>query len=218
MLAALSSRTSCFSRSSVGLPSPRVPFDRAPDAVVDLDAERGEQRLEAGHGLAREILVADERPVRVAIPEGADGVVDQPPEQDRLVDLVPLVLGEVADLVLERRQVVAEEQRLVEEEREVVRPAEPLDAAHERRGMADQHDHLRVEARGEPLAREDGDRILQQRSRPAPPAGGEARRSPCAVRPTSRGVRIVAQLPPEAVAEARAGARTAPRTAPRSRR
>ena len=166
MLAALSSRHVVRLAQLGRVPLAAVSFDRAPDAVVDLDTERGEQRLEAGHGLAGEILVADERPVRVAIPEGADCVVDQPPEQDRLVDLVPLVVGEVADLVLERRQVIAEEQRLVEEEREVVRPAEPLDAAHEGRGMADQRDHLRVEARGEPLAGEDGDRILQQRPRP----------------------------------------------------
>ena len=51
------------------VPLAAVAFDRAPDAVVDLDAERCEQRLEAGHGVAGEILVADERPVRVAIPE-----------------------------------------------------------------------------------------------------------------------------------------------------
>ena len=123
-------------------------------------------------------------------------LVDQPPEQDRLVDLIPLVLGEVADLVLERPQVVAEEQRLVEEEREVVRPAEPLDAAHEGRGMADQRDHLRVEARGEPLAREDRDRILQQRPRPARARLAAKSAKSLAVRPTSRGVRIVASWRP----------------------
>ena len=44
---ALSSRTSCFSRSSVGFPSPLCAAIAPPDAVVDLDAERREQRLEA---------------------------------------------------------------------------------------------------------------------------------------------------------------------------
>ena len=189
------------------VPRAAVRFDlrRMPSSISTPSVAKSDSK--PAHGLAGEVLVADERPVRVAIPEGADGVVDQPPEQDRLVDLIALVLGEVADLGLERRQVVAEEQRLVEEEREVVRPAEPLDAADEGCGMADQHDHLGVEARGEPLAREDRDRILQQRPRPAPAAGGEAaeilRRPADVARRADR-----RELPPQAVAEVEQCARS----------
>ena len=133
MLAALSSRTSCFSRSSVGFPSSlcsaiarRIPSSISTPSVAKSDSK-------PAHGLEGEVLVADERPVRVRVAEGARRCGRSAARAGSPGRSVPLVLGEVADLVLERRQVVAEEQRLVEEVREVVRPAEPRDAARERR-------------------------------------------------------------------------------------
>ncbi len=96
------------------------------------------------------------------LPEGCNRGIDQPPEQDGLVESVSWAPGEVADLVLERAQVVAQEQGLIREAPEIVSPAETHQAAGERSGVADEHDNLRSEARRKPLAGEHRNRILEQ--------------------------------------------------------
>ena len=74
--------------------------------------------------------------------------------------------GLAAHVLLERREVVAHQQRLVEERREVVRPAELVEARDEGRRVAHEHDDVHAEAVREPLGREERDRVLEQRPEP----------------------------------------------------
>src|SRR5439155_3699659 len=114
-------------------------------------------------------LVPDELPTGPPVAIGGDRRVDQVPEQDGLVDDLLLGGGEPLDVASVSREEVPHQQRLDEEVPEGMRPAVLLEAARERGGVPDQRDDLRVEPVGQPLRREDRDRVLEERaSAPAP--------------------------------------------------
>ena len=107
----------------------------------------------------------DEEPAGILRAVTVDRGVDEPPEEDRLVDRV-VRLGRIpADRVLVGREIVREERRLREERVEVVAIAEAGEARDERRRMADRDHDVHPEAIGKPARGEDGDRILHQRAR-----------------------------------------------------
>ena len=75
----------CFRRVRIGA----VTSDRPLHPAVELEPHAVEDPAEPGQGIARQILVADERPVWDAAPGNVARAVDHPPEQDRLGEMSP---------------------------------------------------------------------------------------------------------------------------------
>jgi len=81
----------------------------------------------------------------VPLLEPGNGVVQNEPEQDALIDDVLLRCREPLDLTRERLEPVLHQQGLGEEMIERMPQVEPLHAGRERGGVTDEHRHIHVE-------------------------------------------------------------------------
>ena len=104
-----------------------------------------------------------DHPLRMPLPVAVDGRVEDPPEQCGLLDDAARAPRLLADLRLEALEL--RRQAVLEEAGEVVRPAQPLDAADEPGRVAHRQDDVHREPLREPLGREQRDRVLHERPR-----------------------------------------------------
>ena len=109
-----------------------------------------------------------ERPIRMTVAVPVDSVVEQPPEERRLGHDLARPLRLFTDLGLIRPHHLGHAP-VLDEGREAVLPAEPLQARREGGRVADQDHDVHPEAIGEPLCRQQGDRVLHERPSPRPP-------------------------------------------------